>query len=171
MVLRLWKQSFGQDQIDWLKNYSALNTKKDFRFGFGHVPLKSTMGRTSKHFYNQASNLFKEIGLDGYFCGHEHLHWEEVNPKTNSFIQTIVGTASGTYNFPIKSSIASTYCDNSTCEMPTNKKHFRIKRKTNGAAEQINKQHWILVEINDKQLKKTSYSLDENSNPINFYID
>ena len=170
-IFRLWKQSFGQDQINWINNYSSLNNKKDFRFGFGHVPLKSTMGKTSKYFYDQASEIFQNIGLDAYFCGHEHLHWDEINPKTSAFTQTIVGTASGTYNFPIKSSIAKQHCTEHRCLMPATKKHFSVRKRPNGAAEQINKQNWIVVKINDKVVSKKSYSLDENNNPINFYID
>ena len=145
--------------------------KRGLRFAFGHVPLRSTIGRTSTHFYQTTSTIFEELKLDAYICGHEHLHWDEINPKTNSFRQIIVGTASGTYNFPIRRQMAEIHCGSQTCLMPATKKIFKIKRLSNGAAEQQFKQNWLHVKVNGNEYTTDSYALGLSDNAVSFYID
>ena len=170
-VLNLWRQSLGSEQTSWIKSYNSSNEKKGLRFAFGHVPLRSTIGRTSAHFYKTTSNIFNQLELDAYICGHEHLHWDEINPQTNSFRQIIVGTASGTYNFPIRRQMAEIHCGNQTCLMPATKRIFKVKKLSNGAAEQIYKQNWLHVKVNGTEYTTDSYALDSNDDAIDFYLD
>ena len=44
---------------------------------FGHVPLESAMGHTSTDFRQRFGRLLLRGGATAYFCGHEHLIWDQ----------------------------------------------------------------------------------------------
>ena len=139
------------------------------KFGFGHVPLKSTMGKTARYFHEQASTLFDQLSLDIYFCGHEHLHWDEENELFPNLRQVIVGTASGTYNFPIRKDLVLNHCDADLCKMPYSNQTFKIKKTSQGAGQQVYKQNWILVTVNESETKLESFALNQDNEVISFY--
>ena len=68
------------------------------------------------------TKLFNELEMDIYFSGHEHLHWDERIDSTMNFRQVIVGTASGTYNFPVKvrEEVPIVIVAHARCHLPTN---------------------------------------------------
>jgi len=171
-IFKLWKQNFGSDQLSWLNQNSRKPLGVLNRFGFGHVPLKSSMGRTSTGFFKQGSKVFNSLDLDIYFCGHEHLHWDESNSLFPSLRQIIVGTTSGTYNFPIRKDLVALHCQNdNTCEMPYTKNIFKIKKVSRGAGQQVNKQNWLLVTVQENDIQTESYTLDSNKEVKSFFIN
>lgn len=170
-IFNLWKQSFGVDQLKWMDQNKDRSLDVHHRFGFGHVPLKSSMGKTSTVFFQQGSKLFNDLELDVYFCGHEHLHWDEANSLFPNLRQIIVGTTSGTYNFPIRSDLVDLHCQNDNmCEMPYTKNVFAIKKNNKGTGQQVNKQNWILVTVKEKDIQTESFTLDSNSEVSSFFI-
>jgi hypothetical protein len=82
-----------------------------------------------------------------------------------------VGTASGTYNFPIRKQMAAIHCQGSTCLMPATKKHFKVTRLSSGAAKQKYQQNWLHVKIENDLMTTKSFALDSSGNAVSFYID
>ena len=46
---------------------------------------------------------------------------------------------------------------------------IRRKKTTRGAGQQIHKQNWILVFVNENEIELESYALNENNEVISFY--
>ena len=169
-IFNLWTQRFGTKQLDWLKSIGPKASETHHRFGFGHVPLKSSMGKTSSYFYNQGSKIFNDLEIDIYFCGHEHLHWDEANSTFPNLRQIIIGTVSGTYNFPLRRDLVTEHCfNNNTCKMPYTGDLFNIEKNSNGSGAQVNKQNWMLVNVNGAEVKTTSYTLGIDGEVTNFF--
>ncbi len=170
-IFNLWQQIISTSQKEWMMNNMQKPQNVIHRFGFGHVPLKSSMGRTSTGFFKTGSKLFDEMDLDIYFCGHEHLHWDESNSLYPNLRQIIVGTISGTYNFPIRKDLVKLHCEsNNTCKMPYTKSVFKIKKTAKGAGQQVNKQNWILVTVDKNSVQTQSFTLDKEENVTSFFI-
>ena len=170
-IFNLWQQIISSNQKNWIMKNINKPHDINHRFGFGHVPLKSSMGRTSTSFFKSGSKIFNEMDLDIYFCGHEHLHWDESNSLYPNLRQVIVGTTSGTYNFPIRRDLVKLHCENdNTCRMPYTKKPFKIKKTSKGAGQQVNKQNWILVTVDKQIIETQSFTLDKENNISSFFI-
>ena len=167
LIFNLWRQSMSNSQMDWAKSLKI--NEEGLRFGFGHVPLYSVMGRTSSGFYQKMTKLFNELEMDIYFSGHEHLHWDEKIDSTMNFRQVIVGTASGTYNFPVKSSRRSAHCYRSSCTMPFTNKQFKIVTRNGKYGYQKYKQNWMEVTVQDNKISSKSFSLDSKGKKVSFY--
>jgi predicted phosphodiesterase len=171
-IFNLWQQVIEKNQLNWINKTEQIGADINHRFGFGHVPLRSSMGKTSKYFFKQSSELFNKIDLDIYFCGHEHLHWDEENSLFPNLRQVIVGTSSGTYNFPIRPDLVNLHCHNSSiCEMPYTKSLFKITKTSRGAGLQKNKQNWLLVKVHNNNIQTQSYTINKKGDVTSFFIE
>lgn len=90
------------------------------RLCFGHVPLVSMMGRTKLDYCEQLGRLLAEGGVAAFFSGHEHLFWDQSLPFGDLRLRQIhVGTASGTYHFPLSQSVYDAHCQGDRGTLPS----------------------------------------------------
>ena len=170
-IFKLWTQVLDSDQKKWFVKASQ-HLPKNFRFGFGHVPLKSVIGRTSTSFYKTVGELFSKSNINIYFAGHEHTHWDQLLPFDN-LRQITVGTTSGTYNFPLRRQVRDLHCrNNKICTMPNSNNRFLIEQRNDKNGYQVYKQNFVEVIFDSsKNYQIYSYGLGIDSSLVNFYLD
>lgn len=172
-IMKFWTYLFDNDQKSWFENNSQ-KTPEFYRFAFGHVPLKSIRGRTTKSFYDSVLDAFLKSKVEIYFSGHEHMHWDEFLPGLNSELrQLTVGTTSGTYNHPIRSQARELHCQDETfCISPATGRRFLIENRSGKPGYQVNRQNFVEVIFKDNMSYTiSSYSIDKQLNLIDFYLD
>lgn len=174
-IMKFWTYLFGEDQKRWFDSSSEKGPEFN-RFAFGHVPLKSIRGRTTQSFYKSVLASFIKGKVDIYFSGHEHMHWDEFLPSETSseeLRQLTVGTASGTYNHPIRSQARELHClDDTTCISPATGRSFLIETRNDKTGYQVNRQNFVEVIFKDNMSYSIhSYSIDKQLNLIDFYLD
>jgi hypothetical protein len=96
------------------------------------------MGRTNPSFQSGFGSALLSAGFSIYISGHEHLAWEENLPTSmqpSSLLRQFwVGTASGSYTFPIRQDLYDRHCSRpiegqltTPCRMPENQRIFRVR--------------------------------------------
>ena len=172
-IMKFWTYKFDKEQEEWfLKN--TLNPPRNFRFAYGHVPLRSIRGRTVESFYRKVSKVFTDREVDIYFSCHEHMHWDEnLNFNNKTFRQLTTGTASGTYNHRLREEVRNLHCvDNSTCILPASNREFKIEKRNGKEGYQVNRVNFTEVVFDDSQNYRIfSYSMNKKFQLINFYSD
>ena len=115
----------------WLADDLAA-AKAKVKLVVGHVPLESSMGRTSASYRKALGSLLAGGGVAADFCGHEHLVWDSLVEAVpgRPIRQVIVGTPGATYRMPIKTSLTRAHCSGSSCAMPNGGYAFSIDRAT-----------------------------------------
>src|SRR5438477_613904 len=73
------------------------------RLTIGHVPVASAIGHTNDGFRRALGGLLAAGGVAAYFCGHEHVSWDEDLDVGGgrTLRQVTVGTAGASYTFPL----------------------------------------------------------------------
>ncbi len=104
----------------------------------GHVPLVSMMGKTSETFRDQLGGLLCRGGVAAYFSGHEHLVWDQSLSFSDGELRQIhVGTASGTYHYPLNSATFAEHCRDGKGTLPYTGQTFRLLPGTRQQADKI----------------------------------
>lgn len=106
---------------------TAAASSAPLRLSFGHVPLVSRMGHSSEDFKRRLGRVLTAGGVASYFSGHEHLVWDEkVLVDGAALRQVHVGTASGTYHFPLRRELVEAHCQGNRCVMPYGRQQFLL---------------------------------------------
>ncbi len=130
---------------DWLRNDLAAASGAGLRLVIGHVPLVSMMGKTSEHFKEQLGTLLAEGQVAAYFSGHEHLVWDqELHFTAGTVRQVHVGTASGTYHYPLNQGTYAAHCRGNHGTIPLTGTRFAL---VPGSHQQADKVNICLVDI------------------------
>ncbi len=113
-------------------------TSATLRLCCGHVPLVSMMGKTSETFRDQLGGLLCRGGVAAYFSGHEHLVWDQSLRLADGEIRQIhVGTASGTYHYPLNSATFAEHCRDGKGVLPYTGQTFRLLPGTRQQADKV----------------------------------
>lgn len=123
----------------WLeKDLSAASDARS-KIVFAHVPFSTVLGeRPVKGFKREFGGLLARHGVDAYVCGHEHLAWDEVFEVDGKPVhQVIVGSTSGSYNFPLSLRAYGDYCSGDRCVMPGNGKTIKLESAASRQQENI----------------------------------
>lgn len=113
----------------------------------GHVPLVSMMGKTSETFRDKLGALLAGGGVSAYFSGHEHLVWDQELAFGDATLRQIhVGTASGTYHYPLNSSTAAAHVRDGVGTLPYTGQRFALLP---GTKQQADKVTVTIVDIDD----------------------
>lgn len=108
------------------------------RLAFGHVPLISVMGKTSTSFRDHLGGLLAGYGVTAYVSGHEHLVWdEELHFPSGSLRQILVGTASGTYHYPLTPELYKAHCKDGCGRLPGSGRRFKLLPDTRQQADKV----------------------------------
>jgi 3',5'-cyclic AMP phosphodiesterase CpdA len=104
----------------WLRADLAAAAGAGLRLCIGHVPLVSMMGHSSDSYRDQLGAILIEGQVAAYFSGHEHLVWDqELRLPGGTLRQIHVGTASGTYHFPLSQGTYAAHCSGDRCTWRT----------------------------------------------------
>lgn len=129
------------------------------RFAFGHVPLQSAMGRTSQRFGRALGPELLKGRVSAYIAGHEHLFWDEtLKIGGQPLRQLTVGTASGTYNYPLNPRVYAEHCQGTKCELPASRQSFALDP---GTRQQKSKVTLLIVTINPDGYGTRFMALDD----------
>lgn len=129
----------------WLRSDLAAALDAELRLVIGHIPLVSMMGHSSESFKNQLGSLLGQGLVAAYFSGHEHLVWDqELEFDTGTVRQIHIGTASGTYHYPLNQSTYDAHCRGDHGTIPLTGTRFAL---IPGTRQQADKVTLCLVEI------------------------
>ena len=131
-------QVASRETVAFLRTHPKPSGSNHARIAFGHVPLASRMGRTNPSFQAGFGTELLNAGFSFYISGHEHLVWDESLPTATNpsalLRQLWVGTASGSYTFPIRQSLFNQHClipvpgvTTTLCTMPETQRTFRVR--------------------------------------------
>lgn len=113
-------------------------TTAALRLCCGHVPLVSMMGKTSETFRDQLGGLLCRGAVAAYFSGHEHLVWDQALRFSEGELRQIhVGTASGTYHYPLNAATFAEHCRDGSGALPYSGQTFRLLPGTRQQADKI----------------------------------
>jgi 3',5'-cyclic AMP phosphodiesterase CpdA len=127
------------------------------RLCIGHVPLVSMMGRTSESYRDELGKLLVSLGYSAFFAGHEHLVWEqELSFPEGNLHHIHVGTASGTYNFPLSRSTYEKHCSGNQGTLPYSGQRFALDP---GTRQQADKTNVCVVQVSDGTYSVTHLAL------------
>jgi UDP-2,3-diacylglucosamine pyrophosphatase LpxH len=128
-LLRVTDQSLDAEARAWIRRSLASPEARNarLRLAFGHVPLKSVMGRSNPRFEQDLGSELLAGGVDAYVAGHEHLFWdEELRIGDRRLRQLTVGTASATYTFPLNERTYNAHCAGARCVLPASGQPFAL---------------------------------------------
>ena len=126
---------------------SAQAPSDALRLCIGHVPLVSMMGRTNESYRDELGKLLVQQGYSAFFAGHEHLVWEQELSFADGNLHHIhVGTASGTYHFPLSRSTYDKNCSGNEGTLPYNGRRFALDPGTRQQADKVNV---CMVQVSD----------------------
>jgi hypothetical protein len=157
-------------QEAWLENDLAAAKGTTFRFALGHVPLESVLGQSVPDYSARLGGLFACHGLTAFIAGHEHMVWD-MNVKTphGDVHQLTVGTASGTYYFPMRRPVVEQFCQGRHCQLPGSGLWFDLKppkdKHPEVAREQLLNETllWVTLSPEEKQPKFQFLALDHEA--------
>lgn len=130
------------------------------RLCVGHVPLVSTMGRSSADFGARLGGLLVRGGVAAYFAGHEHLVWDEVlTYEGRPLRQVQVSTASASYQFPLRAEVVARHCRGAFGRLPTSGRPFLINPQTREQARPLG---FTVVDVEGGSYEVTAMTLDED---------
>jgi 3',5'-cyclic AMP phosphodiesterase CpdA len=123
----------------WLRDDLAGASASDLRLAIGHVPMVSAIGRSSERFQRALSELLASGGVTAYFCGHEHVAWDQVVDAGGgrTVRQVTVGTAGASYTFPLRRDLFDAYCADGVGKMPGSGCAFAIDPATRKQHDKI----------------------------------
>jgi len=108
------------------------------RLGFGHVPLLSMMGKSNLDFCAELGGILAQGNVAAYFSGHEHLYWDQVLAFGDARLRQIhVGTAGGTYHFPLSQSTYAAHCQGDRGTIPYTGKSFDLLPGTRQQKDEV----------------------------------
>jgi 3',5'-cyclic AMP phosphodiesterase CpdA len=132
-------QKLEPEVADWLRRDLEAAASAGLRLVIGHVPLVSMIGRTSETFKAQLGSLLAQGQVAAYFSGHEHLVWEqELQFSGGTVRQVHVGTASGTYHYPLNQSTCAASCQGDHGTIPLTGTRFALRPGTHLQADKVN---------------------------------
>ena len=129
-----------EPEVDaWLRADLAAAAGARLRLVIGHVPLVSMIGHTSETYKNQLGSLLAQGQVAAYFSGHEHLVWEQELAFADGTVRQVhVGTASGTYHYPLNQSVCLTACQGDHGTIPLTGTRFALRPGTRLQADKVN---------------------------------
>lgn len=160
-LLHVVDQSVEAPVKAWLKQDLATSQAATarLRFAFGHVPLKSAMGKSRARFALSLGSELLKGRVNAYIAGHEHLFWDEtLKIDGQPLRQLTVGTASGTYNFPLNDESYTTQCQGALCQLPGSKQSFAL---VPGTRRQKSKVTLLMVTVNPDGYGTRFMALDQ----------
>jgi 3',5'-cyclic AMP phosphodiesterase CpdA len=108
------------------------------RLAIGHVPLVSMMGKTSEVYRDRLGGLLARGGVSAFFSGHEHLVWDQALSFDGVTLRQIhVGTASGTYHYPLNAATFAAYCRDGKGTLPYQGQTFSLLPGTKQQADKV----------------------------------
>lgn len=123
----------------WLQDDLAAAAGAGLRLVIGHVPLVSMIGHTSETYKNQLGSLLAQGQVAAYFSGHEHLVWEQELAFVDGTVRQVhVGTASGTYHYPLNQSVCVAACQGDHGTIPLTGTRFALRPGTRLQADKVN---------------------------------
>jgi peptidoglycan hydrolase-like protein with peptidoglycan-binding domain len=134
---------------------------------FGHVPAESAMGQTSSSFRQRMAGLLRSGRADAYFCGHEHLYWDELIDASagQGVRQVIVGTPGAAYVFPLRQDLVSRYCSGGSGTTPNGGVRFAINAQTH---EQTHSVVFVEIVVAQGKFEVIPWTLDGDGRAMNF---
>ncbi len=113
-------------------------TTAALRLAIGHVPLVSMMGKTSETYRDQLGSLLVRGGVSAFFSGHEHLVWDQALSFDGGTLRQIhVGTASGTYHYPLNAATFSAHCSEGRGTLPYSGQAFALLPGSKQQADKV----------------------------------
>jgi peptidoglycan hydrolase-like protein with peptidoglycan-binding domain len=137
---------------------------------FGHIPAQSAMGQTSSSFLARMADLLRAGKADAYFCGHEHLYWDELvgaRAGQPGVRQVIVGTPGAAYVFPLREDLVRRYCTGGSGTMPNGGVRFGINERTH---EQTDGVVFVEIAIDQGKFEVIPWMLDGDGRAMNFDV-
>lgn len=113
-------------------------TTAALRLAIGHVPLVSMMGKTSDPYRDELGSLLVRGGVSAFFSGHEHLVWDQALAIDGGTLRQIhVGTASGTYHYPLNAATVAAHCRDGGGTLPYTGQTFALIPGTKQQADKV----------------------------------
>lgn len=113
-------------------------TTAALRLAIGHVPLVSMMGKTSDAYRDQLGSLLVRGDVSAFFSGHEHLVWDQALSIDGGTLRQIhVGTASGTYHYPLNAATFAAHCREGRGTLPYTGQTFGLLPGTKQQADKV----------------------------------
>lgn len=146
-LLHVIDQDLPSDVAKFLRSDAEQTPVDALRLCIGHVPLVSMMGRTSESYRDELGKLLVSLGYSAFFAGHEHLVFEQELTFPDGNLHHIhVGSASGTYNFPLSRSTYEKYCSGNEGTLPYSGRRFALDP---GTRQQADKTNVCMVQVSD----------------------
>ena len=147
LLLHVVDQDLPREVRDFMQKDSAQAPSDALRLCIGHVPLVSMMGRTNESYRDELGKLLVQQGYSAFFAGHEHLVWEQELSFADGNLHHIhVGTASGTYHFPLSRSTYDKNCSGNEGTLPYSGRRFALDPGTRQQADKVNV---CMVQVSD----------------------
>jgi len=147
LMLHVVDQDLPREVAEFLRTDALQVPDDSLRLCIGHVPLVSMMGRTSEDYRDELGKLLVTHGYSAFFAGHEHLVWEQALSFPEGSLHHIhVGTASGTYHFPLSRATYDKYCSGSVGTLPYSGRRFALD---SGTRQQSDKVNVCMVQVSD----------------------
>jgi predicted phosphodiesterase len=160
-MLHVVDQALEEPVRTWLAGdlTSPAATGARLRFAFGHVPLRSAMGHSNPRFERALGAELLKGRVNAYIAGHEHLFWDETLKIGGYPLRQItVGTASGTYTYPLHPKLYAEHCQGTKCLLPASRQTFALDP---GTRQQKSKVTLLMVTINPDGYGTRFMALDE----------
>jgi hypothetical protein len=146
-LIHVVRQQLEPEVEEWLRNDLAAASGAGLRLAIGHIPLVSMMGESCEPFKNALGAILAEGQVAAYFSGHEHLVWDqELEVPGGTVRQVHVGTASGTYHYPLSKSVYEAHCQKDQGTLPATGVSFGL---VPGTRQQRDKVNVCVVDIYD----------------------
>jgi 3',5'-cyclic AMP phosphodiesterase CpdA len=162
-------QNIEAPVADWLRKDLAAAASAQLRLVVGHVPLASAVGHTNDSFRRSLGGLLAAGGAAAYFCGHEHVAWDQdVDVGGRTLRQVIVGTAGASYTFPLRADLVATCCAGDVGKMPHSGCEFEIDPATCKQKEQA---ALVMVDVDGANYQVRFLALDDDDQLVPFAAD
>lgn len=153
ILLHAVSQSIEPEVEAWLRADLASPAAQaaPLKLCIGHVPLVSMMSKTSESYRDKLGGILAGGGVAAFFSGHEHLTWDQALRFPEGTLRQIhVGSASGTYHFPLRKDVYEEYGSGDHATLPYAGIRFGVTLdKKEGRYYQDDKVCCCVVEIDD----------------------
>lgn len=160
-------QNVNDEEARFLREDLAAATTP-LRLVFGHVPAQSAMTHVAMNYRKRLVELLAHGGASAYFCGHEHLYWDELielvpgQPKVR---QVIVGTPGAAYTWPLRADLMKRYCNGRQGVTPYGEVRFGIDPVTR---KQLDGVVFVEVITASPSFRLVPWTLDQDGRALHF---
>lgn len=139
VLLNVVSRSLAEEQTWWLDHLVMMQDDAPF-IAFGHLPLRSVVGDelTNSHLEGNLGRRLVKGNVLAYFCGHEHLLWDEwIELVRGGRIRQIISGVGGAGYLRSYGPSARRYCLADHCRLPASSTVVEVNPGTSRLTQNV----------------------------------